>query len=97
MDKEIEAQRSQYLAQVPIDNKWQNRDLNLHNLDLDFVNQYMTLERDLSHSGRGAEDEMVRSHHWLNGPEFEQTPGDSGEEMSLTCYASWGLKESDTV
>ena len=73
MDKETEAQRSQYLAQVPIDNKWQNRDLNLHSLDLDFVNQCMTLERDLSHSGWGAEDEMVRSHHWLNGPEFERT------------------------
>ena len=25
-----------------------------------------------------AEDEMVRQHHWLNGHEFEQTPGDSG-------------------
>ena len=24
-----------------------------------------------------AEDEMVRQHHWLNGHEFEQTPGDS--------------------
>ena len=23
------------------------------------------------------EDEMVRLHHWLNGHEFEQTPGDS--------------------
>ena len=24
-----------------------------------------------------AEDEMVRQHHWLNGHESEQTPGDS--------------------
>ena len=24
-----------------------------------------------------AEDEMVRQHYWLNGHEFEQTPGDS--------------------
>ena len=24
------------------------------------------------------EDEMVRQHPWLNGHEFEQTPGDSG-------------------
>ena len=24
------------------------------------------------------EDEMVVYHHWLNGREFEQTPGDSG-------------------
>ena len=26
---------------------------------------------------RATEDEMVRQHHQLNGPEFEQTPGDS--------------------
>ena len=24
------------------------------------------------------EDEMVRQHHWLNGHEFEQTPGNNG-------------------
>ena len=30
-----------------------------------------------------AEDEMVRQHHQLNGHEFEQTPGDSGEQGSL--------------
>ena len=24
------------------------------------------------------EDEMVGWHHWLNGHEYEQTPGDSG-------------------
>ena len=29
------------------------------------------------------EDEMVRWHHWLNGPEFEQTPGDSEGEGVL--------------
>ena len=23
------------------------------------------------------EDEMIGWHHWLSGPEFEQTPGDS--------------------
>jgi len=28
---------------------------------------------------RVAEDEMVRWHHQLNGQEFEQTLGDSGE------------------
>ena len=26
---------------------------------------------------RRAEDELVRQYHWLNGHEFEQTPGDS--------------------
>ena len=44
-----------------------------------------------------AKDEMVRWHHWLNGPEFEQTPGDSGGQRSLTCYNPWGWKELDTT
>ena len=30
-----------------------------------------------------AEDEMVREHHWLNGHEFEQTPGESRAQSSL--------------
>ena len=29
------------------------------------------------------EDEMVTWNHWLNGHEFEQTPGDSEEQGSL--------------
>jgi len=33
-----------------------------------------------------AEDEMVREHHWLDGHEFEQTPGDSGRQRCLVCY-----------
>ena len=32
-----------------------------------------------------AEDEMVRSHHQLNGHEFEQTLGGSGGCKSLLC------------
>ena len=32
-----------------------------------------------------AEDEMVRWHHWLNGHESEQTPGDSEGQGSLVC------------
>ena len=31
------------------------------------------------------ENEMVGWHHWLNGHEFEQTPGDSGGQRSLIC------------
>ena len=42
-----------------------------------------------------AEDEMVRRHHWLNGHESEQTPGESGGQRSLACYGPRGLKESD--
>ena len=36
-----------------------------------------------------AEDKMVREHHWFNGHEFEQTPGDSGGQKRLTmCTCS---------
>ena len=34
------------------------------------------------------ENKMVGWHHWLNGHEFEQTPGDSAGQGSL---ARWGL------
>ena len=36
--------------------------------------------KDWGQEEKGAtEDEMVGWHHWLNGHEFEQTPGDSEE------------------
>ena len=41
------------------------------------------------------EDEMVGWHHWLNGHEFEQAPGDGEGQGSLACCSSWGRKESD--
>ena len=41
------------------------------------------------------EDEMVGWHHWLNGNEFEQAPGDGGGQGSLLCCTPWGLKELD--
>ena len=39
---------------------------------------------------------MVRWHYRLNGCEFEQTPGDSGQASLLYCYP-WSCKESDTT
>ena len=44
---------------------------------------------------RMAEDEMVGWHHWLNGCEFEQAPGDCEGQGSLVCCSPWGHKESD--
>ena len=41
------------------------------------------------------EDEMVGWHHWLNGHEFEQAPGDGDGQGGLACCDSWGCKESD--
>ena len=43
----------------------------------------------------GWQDEMVGWHHWLNGHDFEQTPGDSEEQGSLACCSPWGHKKSD--
>ena len=39
------------------------------------------------------EDDMVGCHHWLNGHEFEQTPGDSEGQGSLACYSPWSCKD----
>ena len=39
-------------------------------------------------------DEMVGWHHWLNGHEFEQAPGDGEGQGSLACCSPWGHKES---
>ena len=44
-----------------------------------------------------AEGRMVGWHHWLNGHEFKQTPGDREGQGSLACCSSWGHKESDTT
>ena len=39
---------------------------------------------------KATEDEMVGWHDWLNGHEFEQTPGDSEGQGSLAFYSPWG-------
>ena len=41
------------------------------------------------------EDKMVGWHHWLDGHEFEQAPGDGEEQGSLPCCSPWGCKQSD--
>ena len=44
---------------------------------------------------RTTEDEIVGWHHWLDGHEFEQTPGDGEGQGSLVCY-SHGVAKSQT-
>ena len=41
------------------------------------------------------EDEIVGWHHWLNGHEFEEAPGEGERQRSLACCSPWGLKKSD--
>ena len=40
---------------------------------------------------------MVGWYHWLNGHEFEQTPGDGKGQGSLVCCSPWGHKQLDTT
>ena len=42
------------------------------------------------------EDEMVGWHHWLNGHEFEQAPGDGEGQGSLACCVAHGVAKSRT-
>ena len=44
-----------------------------------------------------SEDEMAGWHHWCNGHELKQIPGDSEGQGSLVCYSPWGRKKSDTI
>ena len=41
------------------------------------------------------EDEMVGWHHWLDGHEFEEAPGDGEGQGILACCSPWSCKESD--
>ena len=54
--------------------------------------------RDWGQEEKGmTEDEMARWHHWLDGREFEWTPGVGDGQGGLACCDSWGRKESDTT
>ena len=44
-----------------------------------------------------SQDEMVGWHLWLNGHEFEWTPGVGDGQGGLACCSPWGPKESDTT
>ena len=49
--------------------------------------------RDWGQQEKGAtEDEMVVWHHWLNGHEFKQTPGDGEGQGSLVHCSPWVAK-----
>ena len=54
--------------------------------------------RDWGQKEKGTiEDKMAGWHHWLDGPEFEWTPGVGDGQGGLECCNSWGRKESDTT
>ena len=43
------------------------------------------------------EDELAGWHHWLDGHEFEWTPGDDDGQGGLACCDSWVREELDTT
>ena len=43
------------------------------------------------------EDEMVGWHHWLNGYEFKQAPGDGEKQRSLACCILLSHKDWDVT
>ena len=52
--------------------------------------------RDWGQEEKGTtEDQMAGQHHWLDGREFEWTPGVGDGQGGLACCNSWGRKESD--
>ena len=54
--------------------------------------------RDWGQEEKGTtEDEMPGWHHWLDGREFEWSPGVGYGLVCLACYDSWGHKELDTT
>ena len=55
-------------------------------------------EKDWGQEEKGAtQNEMVGWHHWLNGHEFEQSPGASEGQESLVCCSPWGHKKLDMI
>ena len=58
-----------------------------------FIEKTLMLEKIEGRRRRGAtENEIVGWHHWLNGHEFEQTPGQSEGQGSLVCCSPWGSR-----
>ena len=52
--------------------------------------------RDWGQEEKGmTENEMTGWYHWLNGHEYEWTPGVGDGQGGLVCCDSWGRKESD--
>ena len=63
-----------------------------------FIGKDSDAGRDWGQEEKGTtEDEMAGWHHWLNGREFEWTPGVGDGQGGLACCDSWGRKELDTT
>ena len=63
----------------------------------DLLEKTLMLEKIEGRRRRGRQDEMDEWHHRLNGPEFEQPPGNGDGQGSLACCSPLGHKELDTA
>ena len=62
------------------------------------IGKYPDAGKDWRQEEKGTtEDEMVGWHHWLDGHEFDQTPGVGDGQGGLACCSPWGHKELDTT
>ena len=62
------------------------------------IGKYSDSGKDWRQEDKGmTENEMDGWHHWLNGHEFVQSPGDGEGQGSLVCCSPWGCKDSDTT
>ena len=64
----------------------------------DVKNQLMRKDPDAGNDWRQGEkgtteDETVGWHHWLQGQDFEQRPGDGEGQGGLACCSLWGSKD----
>ena len=58
-----------------------------------FIEKDPAAGKDLGQEEKGVtEDEMVGWHHWLNGHEFEKTPGDSEGQGGLVGCSPCGWR-----
>ena len=64
----------------------------------DSLEKTLMQEKDWRQEEKGTtEDKMVGWHHWLDGHEFEQAPGDGEGPGSLVCCSPWDHQELDTT
>ena len=64
----------------------------------DSLEKTLMVGKDWGQEEKGmTEDEMIGWHHWLDGHEFEWTPGVGDIQGGLKCCNSWGHKELDAT
>ena len=55
-----------------------------------FIRRDPYAAKDWGQEDKGTEEEMIGWHHWLNGDEFEQAPGNSESQGGLAFCSPWG-------